>query len=161
MDYVIYTDGAATMKKENGQYIRVAGGWSFIVYKNGIQCYCEYGGEKETTNNAMELMAILKAIQWLETREEFSTFSQYTIFTDSSYCFNIFNSWAKNWARNGWTRGMKKQPIENLDIIKLIFSKLVEHNNIRIDKVRGHSSVAGNLLADELAKKGKKEAINS
>lgn len=153
MNLTIYTDGAATLKKGKQSYERVSGGWAFVVYSNDVQIYSEYGGESKTTNNAMELTAILKALEWLEKQENFTNFSQCTIFSDSAYCVNIFNSWITKWENNDWTRGKKKEKIENLDLIKSIYSKLKP--NIKIDKIKGHNTSAGNIMADKLAVKAK------
>ena len=146
------------MKKVNGEYIRVAGGWSMIVYdSSNFRIYGEYGGEAETTNNAMELYGIWRAVNWLKEREDFTNFSEATIMSDSAYCVNIFNDWAKKWEANGWTRGRKHEPIENLTIIKNIYALLKEMPAIKIQKVKGHSTTAGNNLADKYAVQGKQE----
>lgn len=157
-NYTIFSDGAATMKKVNGEYVRVAGGWSMIVYDGG-NCRIDgkYGGEMETTNNYMELYAIYQALLWLKFRDDFNNFSSATIMSDSAYCVNIFNDWADKWYANGWTRGRKHEPIENLEIIKKIYFMLKDYPTIKIQKVKGHSTVAGNNLADKYAVQGKQE----
>jgi ribonuclease HI len=161
MNYTIYSDGAATMKKVDGEYVRVAGGWSMIVYDSGnCRIYGEYGGERETTNNAMELYGIYRALKWLKEHEDFTNFSEATIMSDSAYCVNIFNDWIKKWEANGWTRGKKHEPIENLTAIKAIYNLLQEMPMVKIQKVKGHSTVAGNNLADKYAVQGKQEVVN-
>lgn len=157
MNYAIYTDGAATMKKKNGEYIRENGGWAFVVYESGINIHQRYGGERETTNNAMELTAICEALKWLSDNKDFDGFSDCTIFSDSAYCVNIFNSWVNSWVVNGWTRGKKHEPIENVELIKEIYGMLKNMSNVKIQKVKGHATCAGNNLADKLAVKGKEE----
>ena len=159
MNYTIYSDGAATMKKINGQYVRENGGWAMIVYDtSNIRICGKYGGDTETTNNAMELYGIYQALLWLKGREDFTSFSNATIFSDSAYCVNIFNDWAKKWEINGWTRGRKHEPIENLTAIKTIYSLLKEMPMVKIQKVKGHANTAGNNLADKYAVQGKQEA---
>lgn len=158
MNFNIYTDGAATMKKVNGEYVRVAGGWSTIVYDD---CGCRicgfYGGNPETTNNAMELYGIYQALLWLKGREDFTSFSNATIFSDSAYCVNIFNDWIKKWEANDWTRGRKHEPIENLTAIRAIYALLKEMPMVKIQKVKGHATTVGNNLADRYAVQGKQE----
>ena len=157
-NYTIYTDGAATMKKVNGEYTRVAGGWSMIVYDAGnFRIFGEYGGEAETTNNAMELYGIYRALKWLKEREDFTDFSNATIMSDSAYCVNIFNDWIKKWEANGWTRGRKHEPIENLTAIKNIYALLQDMPMVKIQKVKGHAINTGNNLADKYAVQGKQE----
>ena len=156
-NYTIYSDGAASIRKINGEYIRENGGWSFLVYENNIKIYGEYGGEPEASNNAMELYGIYQALVWLKGREDFTSFSNATIFSDSAYCVNIFNDWIKKWEANGWTRGRKHEPIENLTAIRAIYALLKEMPMVKIQKVKGHTTTVGNNLADKYAVQGKQE----
>lgn len=163
-DFKIYTDGAATMKKVNGEYVRENGGWAFVILNNKDECiYSGSGGQQETTNNAMELMAIHNGIQ------RFLTFGyrgkNVEICSDSAYCINIFTSWIKGWKANGWTRGKKHEPIENLEIIKAI-DKLIEECNrcfvgIIFTKVKGHAGNKWNEKVDKLAVKEKLNLDNN
>lgn len=159
MNYTIYTDGAATMRKVNGEYVRENGGWAMIVYDGGnCRIYGEYGGDMETTNNAMELYAIYRALMWLMDKNDLR--SEVTIFSDSAYCVQIFNSWVKGWEKNGWTRGRKHEPIENLTAIQNIYRLLKNMPNVKIQKVKGHATCVGNNLADKYAVQGKQEATS-
>lgn len=154
--YEYYTDGAATMKKDNEKYIRVVGGWSYVKIRNGHINYVSYGGELEATNNSMELYAIYAALR--DCKEKHKTATKITIYTDSAYCFNIYTNWAKNWENNDWTRGKKREKIENVDLIKSTWTILKELNSfLEIDfkKVKGHSNNKYNELADKYAVKGK------
>ena len=157
MDYVIYSDGAATLKKENNEYQRCAGGHAFVVYNNGIIIYKESHGSPQSTNNEQELLAIRDALLWLKINPKFDAFSNAIIYSDSAYCVNIFNSWINSWIKNNWTRGKKHEPIENLTIIQEIHGLLKEMPNIEIKKVKGHGTSAGNIIADELAVEAKKK----
>lgn len=160
MNYTIYCDGAATMKKINGSYVRCAGGHAFIVYQNGINVFEFSDGVRETTNNEQELLAIRDSLKWLKENSNFDSFSEATIFSDSAYCVNIFNRWIEAWKENEWTRGRKHEPIENLEIIKEIYFMLKELKNVKIEKVKGHSTCVGNNLADKLAVEAKKKFQN-
>lgn len=149
----IYTDGAATMKKINGEYIRENGGWSFAYEIEGtdkIKVY--YGGKALTTNNEMELTAIAEALSLLKSCKE-----NIIICSDSAYCINIYTQWAKIWENNGWTRrGGKHKPIENLEIIKKTWNLMKEIPvNITFEKVKGHSGNKMNDIVDSFAVKGK------
>lgn len=147
----IYCDGAATMKKDEcGNYIRCAGGWGWcLLNEAGTEVVSSAnGGEKETTNNRMELMAVYQAIN--------NNDGDLTLYCDSAYVVNIFTQWAINWEKNGWTRGKKHEPIENLDLIKSIY-EIYKSRNIVFEKVKGHSTNKFNNFVDELAVKAKKE----
>lgn len=162
MNYTIYSDGAASMKKIGGSYIRGAGGHAFVVYdEDGTKIFEYSNGKKETTNNEQELLAIRAALEWLNNRPDFNSSSSASIMSDSAYCVNIFNSWASSWEKNGWTRGRKHEPIENLSLIKEIYTMFNEFGNIKLEKVKGHSTCAGNIRADELAVAAKKKFQNS
>lgn len=157
MNYVIYSDGAATMKKENNEYQRCAGGHAFVVYHNSVIVHKESNGSPKSTNNEQELLAIRDALLWLKGNTNFDSFSNAVIYSDSAYCVNIFNSWINSWIKNNWTRGKKHEPIENLSIIQEIYGLLKEMGNVEIEKVKGHSNCAGNIIADELAVEAKKK----
>ena len=84
------------------------GGWAFVA-TNGKDTAERSGGEKNTTNNRMELTALIFALAATQTRYKND---KCVIKSDSAYCVNMFNDWIYNWQRNGWVR-QKKQPIEN------------------------------------------------
>lgn len=160
-DFKIYTDGAATMEFKNGQYIRVAGGWAYVILDgNDNEVMGGFSGELETTNNAMELTAIKEGLQ------RFLTFG-YTgkgieLYSDSAYCINIFTNWIKSWKVNGWTRGKKHEPIENVEIIKEIDRLIDELNRrfceVKFVKVKAHNGNYWNEKVDAMAVEGKLNA---
>lgn len=144
----IFTDGAATLKEINGEYVRENGGWAFAdIGENNKIIFESNGGEMNTSNNRMELTAILNALNYSNEAE---------IISDSAYCVNMLkeNGWIYSWAKNGWTRGKKHEPIENIDIIKQIWGKLQTGNYI-FTKVKGHSDNEWNNYVDRLAVKAK------
>lgn len=154
----IYCDGAASMKLENGKYKRCAGGWAWASVKdddnicrdNVIET--QSGGEDNTTNNRMELYAVYMAILHNEEPLE--------IYCDSAYVINIFSQWVEGWKRNGWTRGKKHEPIENVELIKEIYNEL-QNKDVTFYKVKGHSTNLYNNIVDELAVIAKKERTNN
>ena len=91
--YSYYTDGAATMINKKGKYLREAGGWAFILLKDGEKYSNASGGCPTTTNNEMELYAIYASMK------DFSRFcrpgDEIEIHSDSGYCINIFTQWVK------------------------------------------------------------------
>lgn len=166
MVYNYYTDGAASMKKINGEYLREAGGWAFaLVTENNKLSYEDYGRENETTNNRMELMAILQSLAHYyaiyNSKEKNNIIN---IYSDSAYCVNIYTNWIKAWESNGWRRGKKKEPIENVELIKSTWEliKKIEKNSNSVNfiKVKGHSNNNWNNYVDELAIKIKTGKID-
>lgn len=154
MKYTYYTDGAATMVKKNGKYLREAGGWAFIKLENNKIISEQSGGCPLTTNNEMELYAIYASVR--DFNDTSNENDEIEICSDSSYCINIFTQWASGWKRRGWRKSDGKT-IENLELIKAIWD-LIQPINIQFRKVKGHSKDKLNQKADKLAVSAK---INS
>lgn len=155
--YIYYTDGAATMIKKNGQYLREAGGWAFILLKDNEIASRQAGGCPLTTNNEMELYAIYASFR--DFIENYSAEDNVEICSDSGYCIDIYTKWAKNWKRRGWKKSDGK-PIKNLELIKATCSLIDEigMEKITFTKVKGHSSNKLNHEVDKLAVNAKKQA---
>lgn len=157
----IYCDGAATMKQVNGKYERCNGGWAFARVEDNKVTYWENGRQLNTTNNAMELFAILSALWYCNNKDIKGVGIE--IYCDSAYCVNIFSSWIEGWKRNGWTRGKKHEPIENLslimDIDKLISELKKKFVEVKFIKVKGHSNNEFNNFVDKLAVEAKEGII--
>lgn len=147
----IYSDGAATIRKVNGEYVRENGGWAFAVEENGEAVYIEKGQLLNTTNNECELTAIKNAIDYFNNNCD----GDLIIFSDSAYSINCVTQWAKNWEKNGWTRGKKHEKIENLELIKYIYEKIKElednFHSVTFIKVAGHSGNKINEIVDRAA----------
>lgn len=154
---IIFTDGAATMKCINGEYQRENGGAAMAVIQDEKVIYEETKHFENTTNNYCELYAILMALKYFKKEQSKDILK---IYSDSTYCVNMLKSggWIYSWAKNGWTRGKKHEPIENLEIIKEIYSYLEKSKNIDFIKVKGHSGEKDwNDYVDKLAVKAKME----
>ena len=160
--YTYFTDGAATMKRKNGKYLREAGGWAFILLKDGVEDSYRCGGCPLTTNNEMELYAIYASMKDFILKSESGDIIE--ICSDSSYCIDIFTKWAKGWQKRGWRKSDGK-PIKNLDIIKAVWRLMGEINKksciLKFVKVKGHSSNIWNNKADKLAVDAKNDAFKS
>ena len=134
----IYTDGAC--KGNPG-----VGGWGAIIMKDEKNIEL-FGGENETTNNRMELMAVIMALK------EISSNLELTIYTDSTYVQKGISEWIKNWKVNNW-RSSSKKPVKNKDLwIEL--DEAVGSRKINWEWVKGHAGNEGNEKADELANQG-------
>jgi ribonuclease HI len=157
-NFVYYTDGAATMKKSGGKYLREAGGWAFILLNDGEEVSSQSGGCPLTTNNEMELYAIYASIRdFLDNSHEGDTL---TICSDSAYCIGIYTQWARNWQRKGWRKSDGK-PIQNLEIVKATWNLINQIDDINFKKVKGHSKDMLNDKVDQLAVNAKKVAKNT
>ena len=134
-EVIIYTDGAC--RGNPG-----LGGWGVLMqYHNENKEL--YGGEKSTTNNKMELSAVIQGLGALKEP------CQVKLFTDSKYVMDGINSWIHNWKKNDWKTARKK-PVKNKDLwIKL--DKLCEKNKVSWKWVKGHATNKYNNLADQLA----------
>ena len=143
--YEIYTDGSAI-----GQTPNYYGGWGIVILKNGKKITDFSDSKFPSTNNEMELTAILNAIEHIENIYEFGT--TYIIYTDSNYSLQCITNWCKKWINNGWINS-KKEPVANKEIIEKIYLKLLAMPYVEIRKVKGHSNNEWNNYADELATK--------
>ena len=138
---IIYTDGAYSSKTNRG-------GWAYVIVQSN-HTICNNGGEFKTTNNRMELTALLQALKICSTINE-----HHTIYTDSAYIANCFDQkWYIKWRANGW-RNAAKEPVKNQDLWEQILA-LYNPSTISISKVKGHENDQYNILADKLAVEGR------
>lgn len=139
MKYVeLYTDGAC--KGNPGP-----GGWGALLRFGDVEREL-FGGEPETTNNRMELMAAIEGLRALKQR------CQVTLTTDSVYVRDGVTRWMANWKRNGWKTANKK-PVKNQDLWQALDAQCQRHT-IDWQWVKGHSGHPGNERADALANRG-------
>ena len=136
MKYKIYTDGACSGNPGPG-------GWAVIILVNNEIKEMFFGNEKNTTNNQMELLAPIKAIQKFKKKSEIS------IFTDSTYVRDGITVWIKQWEKNGWKTASKK-PVKNKELWKKL-KNLSSKHSIKWIWVKGHAQDKYNNLVDELA----------
>ncbi|TVQ86967.1 MAG: ribonuclease HI [Chromatiaceae bacterium] len=134
----VFTDGAC--KGNPGP-----GGWGALL-RYGEQCKELCGGEPRTTNNRMELMAVIQSLEALKRP------SHVILTVDSKYVQNGVQSWMPRWKRNGW-RTASKQPVKNQDLWQRL-DRAVGAHRIEWRWVRGHSGHPENERADQLANRG-------
>ncbi len=135
---IVYTDGACSHNPGPG-------GWGAYL-QIGDKTHELYGGESDTTNNRMELLAVIKVFEFLDEG------SDITLYTDSKYVHDGITQWLENWKRRGW-RTASKKPVKNEDLWKRLDS-LTHKHKISWNWVRGHAGISGNEHADRLARKG-------
>lgn len=136
-EVTIYTDGACSGNPGPG-------GWGAILFFNEHRKELS-GGEKHTTNNRMELLAIIEALRSLKEP------CRVKVYSDSAYAVNSFRQgWLDNWQRNGWINS-KKQPVENQDLWKELLEQMKTHR-VEYIKVKGHSDNEFNNRCDQLAR---------
>lgn len=143
VDLVAHTDGACSGNPGPG-------GWGVLLEaRNGGTVVKERtlcGGEAETTNNRMELMAAIRALEVLERP------SAITIVTDSAYVKNGVTGWIHGWKRNGWKTSNKK-PVKNVDLWQRL-EAAQERHDVTWKWIKGHAGHDENERADELAREG-------
>lgn len=135
MKVIIYTDGACS--KNPG-----VGGWGAVLLYGGAQKQIS-GKEEMTTNNRMELQAVIQALKILKRSCEVE------LYTDSKYVQQGISTWIHNWKKNGW-RTADKKPIKNQDLWQELDEQSKRHQ-VNWKWVKGHSDNEYNNLADKLA----------
>ncbi len=140
---VIYTDGACRGNPGPG-------GWGvFLSVEREHKTLKGY--EPDTTNNRMELIAVIEALRALERS------CHIELYTDSKYVMQGLNEWMPNWKRNGWKTAARK-PVKNVDLWKILDDEAQRHQ-VDWHWVKGHSGVEGNERADQLANEAIDEAL--
>ena len=134
----IFTDGACSSNPGPG-------GWGALIRIGGAEKNL-YGGEESTTNNRMELMAVIKALASLADS------SLVAVTTDSQYVKKGITEWIVNWKRNGW-KTSKRKPVKNSDLWRQLDGE-VERHTVSWHWVKGHSGHRENEIADSLANRG-------
>jgi ribonuclease HI len=140
-EVVIYTDGACSGNPGPG-------GWGVVLRWNGTQKEL-HGGDVQTTNNRMELMAAIQALEALHRP------SQVQLHTDSTYLLNGITKWITAWQRNGWRTSARK-PVKNEDLWRRLVEAMNGHE-VSWLWVKGHAGEEGNERADALARLGIEE----
>lgn len=136
-EVIIYTDGACSGNPGPG-------GWgSILMYKENKKEIS--GGKKDTTNNVMELTAVIEALKLLKFKCKVSVYS------DSAYVVNAFNQkWIYGWMKNGW-KNASKEPVKNKELWEELYELTKEHE-VTFIKVKGHSDNEFNNRCDEMAR---------
>ena len=140
----IYTDGACIPNPGPG-------GWGAFLSQDGRELDLCGGEAGETTNNRMELLATIEALNALKRRVRVE------LYTDSVYVRSGITQWVAGWAKNGW-KTKAKQPVKNVDLWQQL-QAAVERHDVQWHWVKGHAGNPGNERADRLAAKGLDAAV--
>ncbi len=142
----LYTDGACSGNPG-------AGGYGAILIFKGIEREIS-GAEPSTTNNRMEIYAVIAGLEKLKER------CDVTVYSDSAYTVNAFNEgWLYGWMKNGWKKADGK-PVQNVELWQRLY-ELVRFHEVRFVKVKGHADNAYNNRCDELARTAIKKLVNA
>ena len=147
MDYIIYADGACSGNPGPG-------GYAFIIMNENEKILLKVSGSKvKTTNNQMELTAIVRALVHVETFENQNRKQTVTIYSDSAYCVNaIEEGWIYTWKNNNWKTKSGRE-VKNIELWLELYRFLKKTKmRIRAVKVKGHSGNKYNELVDKAAK---------
>ena len=143
MRYSLYTDGACQPNPG-------VGGWAFVLIAEDENSYIHQGSAPATTNNRMELSAVLHGFRmFLDIREPDD---ELTLYSDSMYLINGVMEWSIKWKKNNWKRGKisDPQPVLNVDLWKSI-REVADQIHIQSSYVPGHSGHVYNEIVDKLA----------
>ena len=132
----VFTDGSANPNPGPG-------GWGLVWVTDGEIVFESHGQESDTTNNRMELTALIEAYRVLPD------YATVAVYTDSRLCVNTITQWAPKWERNGWKR--KGEPLKNLDLIQELLALYRGHPRCPLKWIAAHSGDRWNEYADSLA----------
>lgn len=138
-DTGVFTDGFC---EPNPGY----GGWGAVKVVHGQILKEAHGHEDPTTNNRMELRALIEGFKMLDPEEVLP------VYTDSQLCVNTITLWAAGWAANGWTRGKKHEPVMNLDLVKELYELALSRPKTQLQWIKGHAGLRWNEYADALSR---------
>lgn len=120
------------------------GGWGLVHVEDGVVLAERCGTDAVTTNNRMELTALIEAYRLA------ADLGPVRVYTDSELCFNTVTRWAAAWERAGWKR--REGPIKNLDLVQRLYALSKERPNVTLRWLRGHATSRWNERADGLAR---------
>ncbi|MBQ0003030.1 MAG: ribonuclease HI [Treponema sp.] len=141
-EIIIYTDGGCSGNPGPG-------GWGVVILADGKDIRLS-GGEKNTTNNRMELTAAITALKTISQSPDFNS-RQIKLFSDSQYVKNGITSWITNWKKNGWKTASKK-PVLNQDLWMQL-DQLNSSLSVNYNWVKGHAGIEYNEICDSLCQK--------
>ena len=140
----VFTDGSSIPNPGPG-------GWGAVYVVDGEVVAQDHGYEPQTTNNRMELRALLAGVELVPEG------TPATVYTDSNLAVRTVNEWAAGWARNGWKR--KRGPVENLDLVRPLYERLQQRPELEVVWIKAHTGNRWNEYADALATAWARETL--
>ena len=132
----VFTDGSARPNPGPG-------GWGVVYVEDGKILAQKHGSQPETTNNRMELTALIEGYKMINPKTEID------VYTDSELCCNIINKWAAGWEKRGWKR--KDGQIKNLELVQELYALAKSRPLARLRWIKAHNGWRWNEYADSLA----------
>ncbi|HSK98421.1 MAG TPA: ribonuclease H [Euzebyales bacterium] len=132
----VFTDGSADPNPGPG-------GWGAVHVRDDEIIAEAHGHEPHTTNNRMELTALIAGYDLVPPGE------RTTVYSDSNYCVKLINEWAAGWARNGWRR--KAGPVKNLELVKALYERAQARPELELRWIKAHDGSRWNEYADALS----------
>jgi ribonuclease HI len=146
---VVFTDGGCSGNPGPG-------GWAFVITEGGMEIVAKSGGEVQTTNNRMELTAVIEALRHILSQP--GEVASVQINTDSQYVKNGITQWIHNWKRNGW-RTASKDPVKNKEYW-IALDELSAKVQIQWQWVKGHAGIELNERCDALVRQEMDAILN-
>ena len=148
-----YTDGPETgVFTDGGSHPNPGpGGWGMVWVEDGEIVDSAHGHDADTTNNRMELTALIAAFKALPDDAEIAVYS------DSRLCVDTITKWAPGWERKGWKR--KGEPLKNLDLVKELLALYRAHPKCKLEWIAAHSGYRWNEYADSLASAWRRDEL--
>ena len=145
----VYCDGGC---RGNQKEINT-GGWG-VYLKLGDKTHRMKGSKRNTTNNEMELTAVVEALKFLGNKRR-----KTIVIVDSNYVYSGITNWIYGWIERGW-KTKSKSPVKNMKLWKELLSLKLQFENINFELCKGHSEIEGNEIADQLANKAMDDLEN-
>lgn len=148
-DLIVFTDGACkNIGLVDHKYTHTFGAWAYVIVEDGKVIQANYQAYSDTTNNRMEMAALLEAFKYIDTVRKYN--QKVRVYTDSAYVCNAYQQyWYKNWQRNGWQTA-KGEPVKNRDLWEALIPYF-ENNLYEVYKVKGHDGNQYNEMCDKYA----------
>jgi ribonuclease HI len=140
----VFTDGGCTPNPGPG-------GWGCVYVRDGAVVAQAHGHENDTTNNRMELTALLNAVDLVPDG------TAAVIYSDSELCVRTMNEWAAKWEAKGWKR--KGDPIKNLELVQEVYAALQRRPELKLEWIKAHNGTRWNEYADSLATAWTRETL--
>ncbi|ACU94362.1 RNase HI [Cryptobacterium curtum DSM 15641] len=142
----LYCDGGC---RGNQGKVNIGGWGSYLIW--GSHTKELFGGERNTTNNKMELTGCIEGLRAIKNKSV-----GVDVYLDSAYVYNGISTWIYGWMKKNWVNS-KKEPVANKDLWLELLAEREKFNDITFNKVKGHADNVGNIKADELANRAMDE----